>query len=269
MSFDAVQYALGKKNRKVTLQSSTNITVGGLNVDTEIKNMDTNDLFTTMLIKSLAPKTKLEFYDSSDTLIDPTVLRTSGIPLLIKTIKAISEKSTESDIITSMETYSNPAISEFAKLDVEPNSDLNTWTFNDITIDETVTFSVISTNNQGLIGKNNTTFNFVNCCYAGIVPSTTTITSISETDIKNGKNILQQKSDIDNLFTGNGKMFFAYESTWGYAKSIVDVLNNMNITTAFEKKEIDISNMSGTVKYIVYLANIRGNYIGSEVALKF
>jgi len=269
MGFDAVQYALGRKNRKVTLPNNTNIIVGGIDMDTEIENMDTNDLFTKMLIRSLAPKTKLEFYDSSGVAIDTTVLRTTGIPLSIKTIKATSEKSNESDIITSMETYSNPAIIEFAKIDIEPNPNLNTWTFNDITINETTIFSVVANNDKGLIGKNNTTFNFINYCYAGITPSTTTITSITETDIKNGKNILQQKGDIDNLFTGNGKMFFAHESTWGYAKSIIDVVNNMNITSAFEKKEIEISNMSGSVKYIVYLANIRGNYTGSEVALKF
>jgi hypothetical protein len=269
LNLDIISLGVAKKSRKITLKHNTNVPVGGIDIDTEIKVMDTNDLFEKMLIKSLAPKTKLEFYDSADEIIDSTLIRTAGVPLTIKTIKATSEKSTSSDIIVSMETYSTPSISDFDRLDYNINESENIWTFNDITIDQKATFSIKSNNNKGLIGKCNTTFNFVNCSYAGIVPSTTTISTITEAEIKSGKIILQQKGDINDSFIGNGKMFFAYESTWGNAKSIVDVLNNVNIINAFEKKEIDITNASGVVKYVVYLANVRGNYNESEVNLKF
>jgi len=269
MGFDEVQYALGKKNRKVTLPSNTNVPVGGIDINTKIKDVDINDLFTNMLIRSLAPKTNLQFYDSLGNIIDTSLIRTTGVPLLIKTIKAISEKSTESDIIVSMQTYSNPIINDFSKIDIEPNSSLNEWTFNNITIDETTTFSVTTSNEKGFIGKYNTVFNFVNCCYVGLMPIETTIETITQEEIKNGTTILQQKNTINNLFNGIGKIFFAYDSTWGNAKTIVDVMNNVNIISAFEKKNLVISNESGTVTYILYLANVRGNYSDSEVSLKF
>ena len=103
----------------------------------------------------------------------------------------------------------------------------------------------------------------------GLMPIETTIETITQEEIKNGTTILQQKNTINNLFNGIGKIFFAYDSTWGNAKTIVDVMNNVNIISAFEKKNLVISNESGTVTYILYLANVRGNYSDSEVSLKF
>ena len=147
------------------------------------------------------------------------------------------------------------------------NKDITTQTLTDCTLaDETIrtaTYNTDITTNKTFTlsasdGKNNVSksisYTFVNPYYTGV----STTDTLTETDVTAlTKKVVTKGTQTVNYTTSQSHMVFAYPSSYGAIKSVIDQ-NGFNVTDSFTKSTLTIN----SAEYYIYVSNkCSGTYI--------
>ena len=140
------------------------------------------------------------------------------------------------------------------------NKDITTQTLTDCTLaDETIrtaTYNTDITTNKTFTlsasdGKNNVSksisYTFVNPYYTGV----STTDTLTETDVTAlTKKVVTKGTQTVNYTTSQSHMVFAYPSSYGAIKSVIDQ-NGFNVTDSFTKSTLTIN----SAEYYIYVSN--------------
>ena len=253
----------------ITEEIVSSVNCGAIKTGDRITQGSTlTDFAKKLLLQELAPRVTITSdLDYTDTVyergieINPTL-----------TISATKVNADDSDI-KNITLTSSPADATFDMVNNSPNPNTNTIV-KTVTLSETTSYTAKATNMIDKVGSKTAKFIFVDPIYYGGLDETLTVDTVTEADILTGEkeliNIPNEKEMTQILTINMKKIYIAYPQAFGELKGIKDVANGFELITGFEKGEIDITTVDGTVvPYYCYIGMVRSNVTDFETDFKW
>jgi len=234
----------GERVGSKTCSFKTSIAVGALPTGTQLTSVEPADVLEQILVAKFPP----------------TITFTSTLPESatyeigdMQTVELDTKVTKQSYDIKKVEITSTPSLTEFTKTITSAP-----WTHSgEVSISDTTTVSVKATDINNLSSSKSIVWNFVYPMYASYVD--TTITDITEADIISGQKVVKPKSATTLAYTSNDVLLrpiFSYPKTYGKLKSVLDVLNQIELITNYTCYDIQIECLDGNVvDYYAYVSN--------------
>jgi len=233
----------GERIGSKTCDFTTSVEVGALKSGTKFESVECADVLEQILVAKFPPSIKF-----TSSLAESGTYEIGEVKDITLDIEAIKQ----SYDIKKVEITSTPSIAEFTtSITTSP------WEHNgELSISDTQTITVKATDVEGLISSKSIKWNFVYPMYASYVD--TTVTTLEEADIISGQKVIKPKSAVTLAYTSNDILLrpvFAYPKNYGQLKSVLDVLNQIELITNYDVQELQIECLDGNmVDYYVYVA---------------
>lgn len=238
----------------------TSITVGALPTGTTLSKVDPADVLEQILVMKNPPS--ISFTSSVSSTNTYEIGSDTDIELDIKVVK-------QSHDLANVNITSTPSLAQFTK-----NVNVSTSPYNysgSMTINNTQTIIVKATDVEGLVSTKSIKYNFVYPSYLGYGEATDTIDVIEEADVIAGMKLVRAKTALTTKLNSNDvlmKPMISYPKSFGELTSILDVKNGFEMLSNYDKKEIDIECLDGTMQtYYCYMQKTQA--ILSNFEIKF
>lgn len=248
----------GERIGSKTCSFKTSIEVGALKSGTVLNNVECADVLEQILVAKYPPE--IAFTSSLPTTSYYEIGEEKDVTLDIAAIK-------KSYDIKKLEISSTPSLTEFTK-----TVTTTPWTHSGtVTISDSQTVTVKATDIEGLNTTKSIKYNFVYPSYLGYGEATDTIDVIEEADVIAGMKLVRAKTALTTKLNSNDvlmKPMISYPKSFGELTSILDVKNGFEMLSNYDKKEIDIECLDGTMQtYYCYMQKTQA--ILSNFEIKF
>ena len=244
----------------ITENIKSTVNCGAVSIGDVINNgTNLTEFAKKLLIKDVAPLVTI----TSD--IDETKVYEKGVTIT-PTLTVVAKKlNTGDNDITKVTLQATPSDTNYDYVDNTPNVNTNTYIKN-TSISSTTSYKASAINTKNLTGSKTLKFTFVNPIYIGSVAETLNETSVTESDIKAGCTkiladiTLTNPSYTETMTVNMKKIIIAYDKSIGTLKEIIDVANNMNTISAFNKFDVNVTTIDNSiVTYECFIGKVRSN----------
>lgn len=253
----------------ITEEIVATVACGAVKVGDKVKqNTSLTEFAKQLLLQELAPKVTITSdLDYANTCYE------RGVDISPTLTITVSKVNADDSDIKNITLTSSPADATFDMANNSPNPNTNTIV-KTVTLSETTSYTAKATNMIDKVGSKTAKFIFVDPIYYGGLDETLTIDTVTEADILTGEkeliNIPNEKEMTQILTINMKKIYIAYPQAFGELKGIKDVANGFELITGFEKGEIDITTVDGTVvPYYCYIGVVRSNVTDFETDFKW
>lgn len=235
----------GERIGSKTCSFKVTTAVGSLPSGTVFDSTECADVLEQMLVAKYPPE--ITFTSSLSTTSYYEIGEEKDVTLDIAAIK-------KSYDLKKVEITSTPTLSDFNK-----NITTAPWTHSgSFTISESQRVTVKATDVEGLASTKNIDYHFIYPLYASYVAAD--VTDITEADIISGQKVIKPKGAITLAYSSGDVLLrpvFAYPQEYGKPlKSILDVLNQIELITNYTLYEVDIETLDGNMTpYYAYVSN--------------
>ena len=226
--------SIGGDGEGGTCDWTTNITVGGLNANTNVDGMSTVDVLRMITRKYANARCTVTWSPTKD---------------IYEIGQTIDIDVRTSAFVNGDYPCSKVALYQGATKLEEKDVTSTTVDFTQLTgVGTTTTYKVVLTDGNGATTEpSKKTYTFVNAMYKGVVADGTTL---DETAITGLNKLVEVKGNKTIAYTTTGlqTVVFAYPASYGASLSAIVNQNNYNVTANFTKSNVTVSGVS----YVVY-----------------